>query len=122
MADLQLDTTGDLLVQDDELKLVIDDDAIVQHTSIRLRFFQGEFFLDTRLGVPYFDQILIKNPDLVAIRGILREAILETPGIQALDAFTTDFDAATRKLTVTFTARKTSNGELLDFTQEFLIG
>ncbi len=122
MTDLKLDSTGDLLIEDDAFQLVDGDDAIVQHLSIRLRFFKGEFFLDTRLGIPYFDQVLIKNPSLVAIRGILREAILETPGIASLDAFSTAFDAATRKLTVEFTARKTEDDALLDFSQEFLIG
>ena len=121
MADLQLDQNGDLLIQDDALKIVDGDDAIVQHLSIRLRFFKGEFFLDTRLGVPYFDQVLIKNPDLVSVRGILREVILETPGIDTIDAFSTEFDGLTRKLAVTFTATKI-DGEVLDFSQEFLIG
>jgi len=82
--------------------------------------FKGEWFLDTRVGVPYYDSILIKNPDLVVIRSIFRNAILSTPGIANLDALTTAFDAASRKLTVEFTAIK-EDGGTLDFSKEFII-
>jgi hypothetical protein len=122
MADLQLDpATNDILVTDDALAIVEDGDAIIQHLAIRLRFFLGEWFLDTRLGIPYFDSVLVKNPNLVLVRGILRNAILTTPGVLSLESFAFDFDNANRVMAVDFTVRRDDTGELLDFSKEFII-
>lgn len=121
MADLKLSTLDDDLdLTGEQLSIVDGDDAIIQHLLIRLRLFKGEWFLDTRVGVPYYDSILVKNPNLVAIRSIFRNAILSTPGIASLDTLETSFDAATRKLTVTFSAIK-DDGGTLDFSKEFII-
>jgi len=121
MADLALNEEGDLLLTDNSLAVVEGDDAIVQHLAIRLQFFLGEWFLDTRLGVPYFNQVLIKNPNLVVVRGLFRQVILTTPGVDTIEEFELDFDQAARKLTVTFTVRKSTDGGLLDFSREFII-
>ena len=121
MSDLQLSTLDDDLdLAGEQLSIVNGDDAIVQHLLIRLRFFQREWFLDLRVGIPYYDAILIKNPDLIVIRSIFRQAILSTPGIQSLNSLTTSFDAAERKLTVEFEAVK-DDGGTLDFSKEFII-
>ena len=120
MSDIALDSDGDLLIENDALVLVEGDDAIVQHLSIRFRFVLGEWFLDTRLGIPYFDEILVKNPDFSRVRGILRQTILTTPGIASIEKFSLQFDGAIRKLTVSFLARKT-DGEILEFNDEFII-
>ena len=121
MTDLKLDVNGDLAIEDAAFALVTDDDAIVQHLQIRLRFFFNEWFLDLRVGIPYFDQILIKNPDLVVVRGILRETIVTTPGIDTIETFDLDFDTPIRKLTVVFTAKKLDGG-ILEFNRAFIIG
>lgn len=55
--------------------------AIAQRIRSRLLFFSGEWFLDTRLGMPYFDQILIKNPRLPVVSAIFRKAVRTTPGV-----------------------------------------
>lgn len=121
MADLQLSTLDDDLdLTGEKLSIVDGDDAIIQHLLVRLRFFKGEWFLDERVGVPYYDTILVKNPDFIAIRSIFRNAILSTPGIANLDSLTTSFEASTRKLTVSFAAIKTDGG-VLDFSKEFII-
>ncbi len=121
MSDIALDpTTGDLLIEDDALSLIEEDDAIAQHLTIRFQFVFREWFLDTRLGIPYFGEILIKNPDLTRVRGIFRQVILTTPGIAALETFNMVFDNAARKLSVDFRAQKT-DGTLLVFDREFII-
>lgn len=119
--DLRLNNEGDLLIEDDELKLIDGDDAIVQHLTIRLRFFLGEWFLDERLGVPYFDSVLIKNPNLVLVRGILRQAILTTPGVEQLDSFQFTYDNAIRKMRLDCSIKRTGEEGLLDYSKEFII-
>ena len=120
MSDLALDNTGDLLVESDALSLVEGDDAIVQQLTVRFRFVLGEWFLDTRIGIPYFGDILIKNPELSRVRAIFQETVLTTPGVASLEEFNLTFEAAARKLVVSFRARKT-DGEILDFNDEFII-
>lgn len=121
MADLKLSTlTGDIAIENDDLVIIDGVDDIAQHIKIRLRFFRGEWTLDLRVGIPYFERILVKNPDLVAIRAIFREAILETPGIVALLDFDLAVDSGKRTLTVRFTA-STDISETLVFNEEFLI-
>lgn len=122
MADLALSTVDfDVLIENDAMEIVDGDDAIVQHLKLRLQFFFAEWFLDKRLGVPYIEQILVKNPNLGAVRNIIREVVLETPGIASIDRFDLSVDAIIRKLTVYVTAVK-DDGEILDFTGEFIIG
>ena len=120
MSDIALDTDGDLLIENNSLVLARDDDAIVQQLIIRFKFVLGEWFLDIRLGVPYFGEILIKNPDLSRVRGIFRQIIETTPGIKSLESFSLDVEGVTRKATVIFRALKT-DGEILDFNEEFII-
>ena len=113
--DLALNANGSDLDLSTGLRFVDGDDAIGQHLKIRLRFFLAEWFLDLRLGVPYYRDVLIKNPNLVAVRGIFREVVLETPGIADVESLSTSFDPATRRLSVSLVALLDS-GVRLEFT------
>jgi hypothetical protein len=50
-------------------------DAKAQQARIRLQTFQGEFFLDSTLGIPYFGNILVKNPNILYIQSIFTDAL-----------------------------------------------
>lgn len=91
--DVTLDATGNLLFVEgiEELR---------QRLTHRLRFFRREWFLDTRLGVPYFEDILVKNPRRELVTSILREVILETDGVASIKSFSLDIDNAARTATV----------------------
>jgi hypothetical protein len=102
--DLLLDEeTHDLKIVDYDLNIVEGQDAILQNTSIRLLFFKGEYFLDTLAGLPLYEDILVKNPNLSRIDAIMKAHILDTPGVKELLAYESAFDPRTRRLTVTFT-------------------
>ncbi len=79
-----------------------------QATAIKLadRFslWRGEWFLDTREGVPYLQTVFRKNPDLNAIRSLFRFVILTTPGIVRVDDLTLDYDPRARNLSYSFRA------------------
>ncbi len=94
-----------------DLTLVSGVDAIRQHLSQRLKTFMGEWFLDTRIGVPYFQQVLVKNPDPVVLDSVFKAVIVNTPGILELTDFALQVDRSTRQLKLTFTAA-TTEGEL----------
>ena len=118
--DLRLDALGDLDFSDDALHLVDGADAIAQHVQFRLRLFKGEWFLDAAIGMPYYDTVLVKAPDLIAIRSEIRQAILSTPGVASLDGLDLAFDRAARTLSVSFAAT-TDAGLPLDFSRRFII-
>jgi len=102
---------GDTALEKGDLVLVDGVDAIEQHLRIRLKTFKGEWFLDQRAGMPYFQSILVKAPNLPVIVGIYRKAILTTPGVTGVDDLAVNFDAATRSLSVRFSAQ-TSDGPI----------
>ncbi len=123
MADIKLDLSGtdpDLDVSGADLAIVSGDDAIVQHLTIRFGLFKGEWFLNRRVGVPYFTDIFVKNPSLSDIRTIVSRIITGTPGIASLDSLALEVDAAARELSVEFTAAK-DDGGVLDFSQVFIL-
>lgn len=80
-----------------------------------LRIFLAEWFLDTRLGVPYFQEILVKNPNLGAIRTAFTSRILRDRAVAGLTAFDVEWDRSTRHLEVNFTAALVT-AELLEVT------
>jgi hypothetical protein len=115
VSDLLLDTTThDLTVESFDLSLVSGIDNLVQKLKIRLLFFFGEWFLDTALGVPYYDTVLVKNPNVPQIDALLKSVILATEGVTEIISYTSDYDNGLRKLSVSFEA-KTIYGENLTF-------
>lgn len=103
---IALDAGGDLALNSSGLPHFIGGaQAAAQRLRVRLGFFRGEWFRDTRLGVPYFQAILGKRVNLVLIRSIFRQVILDVPGIVALDRLTETFDRPSRTLRPVFTAR-----------------
>src|SRR5687767_14640953 len=116
--DIKIDSAGDLVIEDGDLVLVDGIEAIAQHIRIRLRFFRGEWFIDQRLGIPFYQSILVKNPNLDIVRAILREAIIETPGVVSVPRLDVELDASSRTLKVT--AGVIVEDGNLDFTDELV--
>lgn len=121
MPDLKLTSGGDLAIVDGDLVLTDDEsgETVAQIVAIRLRLFYGEWFLDTRRGVKYFERVFVKNPDLTAIETMLRATILDTPGVVTLNSYTQALDRATRQLTVTYRATVDPG---VDITQTEVLG
>ena len=69
VTDFGLDSDGDMYADDLGLVLTGDAPGVLQQTSLRLRFFKGEWFLDDERGMPWWQRILVKNPDVVARQG-----------------------------------------------------
>lgn len=93
--------TGDLDLAGGR-RFVRDRDYIAQKIRQRLLFFRGEWYKDTTLGVPWIQQVFVKNPSLEVIRGLVRTAILAVPGVTSCPTCTIDYDRATRSATITF--------------------
>jgi hypothetical protein len=77
---------------------------VAQHIEIRLKMIYGEWFLNTQLGVPWFEQVFVKNPDLSAIDIIIKSVISETPEVTGIVKYSSSINRALRKLIISFEA------------------
>lgn len=111
MVDISIDLqTGDLLIIDGDLVLTSDIDPrgtnpILQDIIQRMRLFYKEWFLDNTKGVPWFQQIFVKNPDLSKIDAIFIELILSTRGVDSLISYSFTPNMAMRSFEIVFSAQ-----------------
>lgn len=95
---------GDLLLTKGQLTVLHGAAAAAVELRNKFLFVKGEFFLDTRQGVPYFTYVFIKAPDLALIKSLFTKIILSVQGMTSVDALNLDFDRATRTLNFDFRA------------------
>jgi hypothetical protein len=119
MKDIKLTDDGDLDFSSNDYQFIQDDDVIVQTLETRFQFFKGEWFLDTRLGVPYFQRVLVKGTPLHVIESIFREVIRTTPGIRDVIKLTVEVEE-NRIAKISFQAVKV-DGEILDFNRPLVV-
>ncbi len=101
MTDFLLAADGDLDLSTNDLQLVEGIAAIRQELQIRYRFFFSEWFLNNRTeGIPYIQEILVKNAQAAHVRSILTQVATDTPGVSEIRAYSADLDIGTRRLTV----------------------
>jgi hypothetical protein len=93
----RVEATGDLEIPP---RVVRGIEAIRLRLIARLKFFKREWFLDLRQGMPYFEAVFVKNPDISLVQSIFRRAILSTPGVLTIARMVTSFNRATRKFTI----------------------
>lgn len=105
--DLESSAFNDLAMVNGDLVLTGDKEGIKQNVLQRLRMFFSEWFMDLSLGIPYYQQILVKNPDQGGIDALFVNAIINTPGITALTNYSFALDRATRVLSISFKALTT---------------
>lgn len=78
--DLTLDSSGNIAMATEPYSLA-------QDAASAIRTFQGEVYYDTTLGVPYWQQILGKQPPLTLIKTDFVAAALTVPGVTAARVF-----------------------------------
>lgn len=99
----------DLLLTDDEDLYLSDGadveftDSVIQAIKIRLKWFLGEWKMNTDYGMPYYDEVFIKNPSTALLESRIRKEILTVDEVLTVDSVSVSINKATRKATVTFT-------------------
>lgn len=94
--------SNDLVIKNNDLILIDNAERVAQQVLITLRFWLGEWFLDTREGVPYLEYILVKNPNMSHIKQILTEKIKSVDGVNSIVSLNFDFRRIRRELYVDF--------------------
>lgn len=113
MKDLLLDDSGDLLLN--ELGDIQFTDSVKQAIEIRIRWFAKEWRLGPDLGIPYFDEVFIKNPSEQLIEERMREAISDVDEVDEILSLELKLDTTLRKLKVIYavsTKEKTIEGRV----------
>lgn len=107
--------THDLVINEDtlDLEFVSGIDYIVQALKIRLLLFSEEWYLDTSKGLPWFTDILIKNPRMEVVDALIKQKIVSTPGVVGLLSYSSTYTNATRSLAITFTV-EADEGQLAE--------
>lgn len=103
MTDILLDrSTHDLRIPGYDLQLVDGVDLIRQRIKQRLLTIQGEWFLNTDVGLPWFDQIIGKGAQEEQISALIIQNIAETEGVDAVIEFDLTFNRRARTMLVQF--------------------
>lgn len=94
--------------------VLVQDEAQQAATEIRnkLAFVMGEYFLDTRQGVPYQVFVWKKNPDLLLVKQMFRQVFLSVQTVSEVLSLDTSLDKRTRELSFSFRVRAT-NGRVV---------
>ena len=89
--DLHLDGSGNLAV-------VRNAEAVGQHIRQRLKTYSGEWFLDTRAGVSWLDDVLGRNYDPSLAEALIKAEILNTDGVKEITSLSASFNKERREL------------------------
>jgi hypothetical protein len=95
--------TWDLITVEGQLVTISGSDYIAQKAKQILLLVKGEWFLDTTIGIPYFQSILVKNPDIPLIESILvnalrNDTVLISLGVTNAEIVSTTFDKLNRQI------------------------
>jgi len=88
-------------------------EIVAQRLKVKLYTFLGEWFLDTSIGVPYFQQIFGKVRSKSSIDVIFQTIISEDEGVAEIREFNSEMSVGDRGYTMTFKVRA-SDGTVTD--------
>src|ERR1700682_74296 len=104
---------GDLDISSGNFKLVTDvPTCAAQELNSKFKFFLGECFADKRLGVPYFQFVLVKNPNLGIVRQVFMAVIKSVTEITGVVSADITYVSTLRNATAKFVV-STKGGVLL---------
>lgn len=90
--------------------------VVAQRLRITLYTFLGEWFLDTTVGVPYYQQIFGKIRTKSAVDLIFQQIITDDPDVIEILTFESTLDNANRGYSMTFQVRVSDNTASLPIT------
>jgi len=102
MLDILLTPDGDLRI--DEWGDIALTESVRQAVRIRLLWFFQEWRFAPDFGVPYFEEVFVKNPNITRIRAIIRREVLSVRDVTDVKNIEIDVNSQTRHARITFDA------------------
>ncbi len=112
MIGFMVDNSGDVVIEDNNIKMVSDTDLITQTVRQVLKTNLGEWWLNENEGID-FHCLLCKNPNYDQIEDNIKLGLWQIDKTFKLTSF--DCSVENRKLTVNFTAIN-DNGDKVEIT------
>ena len=101
MVDFKITPDGDLEIT--PVGDIVPTESVAQAVLIRLKWFLAEWRLGPTLGFPYFEEVFVKNPNLVKVRSLIRDEIMQVDGVTAAEVTSVKYDKAKRTATIAYT-------------------
>jgi hypothetical protein len=76
--------------------------SIRQDVKIRLRWFFAEWRFGPAFGLPYYEDVVIKNPSPTRIAQIVREEVMKAADVTEVRNVTVKIDSKTRIAVIAF--------------------
>ncbi|MFG6334519.1 MAG: hypothetical protein K1W20_03455 [Lachnospiraceae bacterium] len=103
MKDILLDADGDIrLTEEGDILLVT---SPVQEVLIKLRWYFAEWVFDPDKGIPWFESVLVKNPDVEGIKKRLIREILDVDDVLEVTGMDISVNTESRNACVIFQFR-----------------
>ncbi|MDR1558710.1 MAG: hypothetical protein LBS84_03235 [Clostridiales bacterium] len=100
MKDILLDAEGDLKISEwGDISLT---DSVRQAVRIRLLWFFNEWRFAPQYGIPYYEEILVKNPNLERIKSIIKTEAMSVDEVSAVRNVAITWDKSSRNALVAF--------------------
>ena len=100
--DFLLDSTGDLHISKDGN--IAMRNSVAQKIRIKLLWFEGEWRWNKEKGMPYRENLFIKNPDTVQFESYIREKIFEVEEVTEVKEVVIINDVRTRTSQIRYVA------------------
>ena len=100
--DILLSADGDLFLSEKgDISLT---ESVAQKIKIRLKWWLGEWRWDEEEGLPYRDELFIKNPDTDSFEMAVREKIFDVTEVTDVKEVSVEYVRKTRQGKIMFTA------------------
>jgi len=104
--DIAIDNyTNDVAYENGRIKYTINADEVLQRVRTCLRRIEGEWFLDTNAGVPYFNGEMLGGKDVEYVKLVLRKEILRIVGVKEIQTIDIAMNSTTKHVSVSITIK-----------------
>lgn len=114
LKDILLNEKGDIaLTGEGDISLVT---SPVQEVMIKLKWYFAEWVFDPKKGIPWFESILVKNPDIEGIKKRLIREMLDVDDVLEVPRMDIRIDSESRQAFISFkfrTSKETYNEEVV---------
>lgn len=101
MLDIMLNRNGDIDVSAvGDISLT---ESVRQAILIRLRWIYSEWRLGPELGFPWFEEVFVKNPNIIKLKQLIRDEIVQVEGVKSAQVTDVKYDQAKRAVIFTYT-------------------